>query len=97
MESVTTRDAGSKAMTKVNRALQVNFVEAIETMDYRANIGRIYVKQFLKWITFLNSVQAKKIEDVMRTMASARLELLMLTLFASFLDLDLQETGAEQV
>lgn len=86
-------------MSKVNCALLVYFVEAIKTTYFNArfNIGRIHVKQLLKWVVSSNTVSVKKKADVMGAKRSTRSKLLMLTMFPSFCNPNRQDKGTEQV
>lgn len=50
MEHVFYGSAASNAISKVNRALIVHFVEAMKTTNFRAHsyIGKLHVMQFIK-------------------------------------------------
>lgn len=86
-------------MSEFNGASLLHFVEAIETTDVSAhfNIGRLHVKQFLKWLMSSDTSLAKKIADVKRVTVNARLKPPKLTIFTSFSDPNLQGIGKEQV
>lgn len=79
-------------MSEIKSALLIHFVEAIETTDFWAHsdIGRLFIKQSHKWITFSNTVSAKKVSEAMRDNASTCSKLLKLTMFASFVNLSVE-------
>lgn len=62
IESASTEEAASKVVSEVDRALLAHIMKAVKTTNFRAhfNISRLYVKLFLKWIMFSNTVLAKK-------------------------------------
>lgn len=99
MEHLFSGEPASNAMSKVNRALLVHFVNTIETSEFRAlfNIGRLHIKQFLNWNMLSNTVPEKKNAHMMEAKASARSKLLKLTVFASLPDSHLLEPGRDQL
>lgn len=99
MEPFLSRDAASKALFKVNRALLVQFQETIETKGFLAhfNIDRLHVMHFLKWTMYSNTVLLKQIADVMRARTSARSKQLKLIIFSGITDPNLQKVGADRV
>lgn len=72
-ESSFTKEPRSNALSQVRRPLLVYLVEAFETNEFSSHstICRLHVKQFRKWIIFLNTVAVMKIADVM--IAKARI------------------------
>lgn len=86
------------AMSKVNRASLVHWVEALETNECCAhfNIQKNHVMQFLKRIMYSNIVLAKQIADVLRDKTSALLKPLKLSVFARIPDPNLQKIDTEQ-
>lgn len=85
-------------MFEVSYSIHDNSVEAIETNKFRVhlNIGRLHVKQFVKWAVSSNAVPAKKIADIIRAKASARSKPFTQTIFVSFSDPNFQKMGTEQ-
>lgn len=86
-------------MPEVDTALLVQILGAIETYVFEAhlNIGRLQKRQFLKWIMSANTVATKKIAVVITAKKNTCSKHSKPTMFASFLAINLQETGAEQV
>lgn len=68
MEPLSTGKSASNAMSGVHHLWLVYFMKAIEKNEFCAhiNIGRLYVKQFVKWIISSTKIPAKKIPNEMR-------------------------------
>lgn len=99
IDFVSARKITSEITSEANHLLLINCEETVETTDFHAhfNTGRLHIKQFLKWIMSSSYLLARKIADVMKTKASARLKHFRLTMFASFSNPKLLEIGTEQV
>lgn len=68
MKLVSTGEPASNAMSEFNPAMLVHFLEAIVANGFHAHfkISRLNVKRFLNQIMSLNTIPAKKIEEVMK-------------------------------
>lgn len=99
MQSNSARNPASKTVSEINCAVLVHFSDATETIEFCAhfNIERLHAKQFQKWFMSSSTVPARKVVNVMRIKASARVKPLEIAIFAIFLDFNFQEIGAEQV
>lgn len=75
MKPIFSDKPASNDTSGINHAMLVRIVQAIESSKFSAhpNVGKLYVKQFLKMIVSLNIVPPKKMACVKQVKAAARL------------------------
>lgn len=73
-------------------------MEAIKTKEFIAlcNIGRLDMRQFIKWIILTNTFLGMKIADMLIFKPSAHSKTLEVTVLATIPDANLQKSGMDQ-